>query len=666
MKIFYFGLALLSIILISCADENPDLVSPPSQAETMYIRFLNFSVDKKDRYILMDDSLKTDITPFGQSSAAIHPPSDSSFVTLMQGSQKDWKSKQRDLYTRNGVYTYVALSPPWGSPADTLEVKTVTISTFLKKDDIRARIKVLNAYPDSTSTFSINWGCPNGNALVSNAAYKSTSPNKEVDPGEYALSITHNKKEGTNNFLGTYKVDLDTTKQYCIVIHDDGTKNPTIKLLHQDDQSLNAMRPMELINSTTTSIRSVNLTSKDIYFRKNSEEWIANPLGANTIGAYEDIQACGSIYPDTLWAMDNPTADTSANVLSSLEVLRKYTLLAYDDDKTDFGYNVRIVKPAKIYESLGTRSLIRVFHAASNYENLMITIGARTNNDLPNNYESGVSLAPDIAYSEMSEPILVQSGQLPLIIFTSEDREKLLYNTLENVEEGKSYLLIISNHPDDNLKLTLVEDETELEPVQYSEKGVLALIINAMHTEDFKLFSMAPVLEDAKLYYEQSIATVIPAGNHDLEFKNSATLNYNAVLDENLLLIGYTSEQEDRAVYYSNPSLGAGLSDYKRRVINLSSTYSEVYIHDGDVHDPPLVAQYQVPSDVLTFYKERKKSIAFAIDNTTHEEFEYDTLYKFDNEFSFGKNYTIIFTADSLDTEDGKVYKSTAILQQEF
>jgi hypothetical protein len=92
---------LCGIIFSSCIDENQNLVNPPSNVETVNIRFINLGGDNYARNFVFNGTLPIENTNFAASSNSVHPPADSAFLSVSKSGVTEFSKNQIVKFSRN-------------------------------------------------------------------------------------------------------------------------------------------------------------------------------------------------------------------------------------------------------------------------------------------------------------------------------------------------------------------------------------------------------------------------------------------------------------------------------------------------------------------------------------------------------------------------------------
>jgi hypothetical protein len=654
------ALFIIIILFSSCIEENPNLVNPPSQTQTIYVRFINFASDGQSRVLSMDGITETTPIPAGSSSSAVHPHSDSVVISIKHNSAIEYKSTTKSRYGRGITYTYFALPSQIGKPVykpvDSLIA--ITTSTAINQYSQDAYIKFVNAYPDTNISFSLRLGCPNGISMFKTAYflnYRGTSTLETTRYGTFAVSLVkyNNTVEET---IGTYSVTLDPQMQYAFIVYDKGQNQPELLLLDQRDTTTKALYPLNRISDKNAIIRTINFSSKDISLTKKPGGYITQNLPSGMIGSDTIATACGSFSADTLQTWIG--TDLAGERTISLEVLKRYSILVFDSANVSANKIFYVEPPYNVLTK--GNAMVRVVHAAYNMQSITASLGARTlaGDTSSRRFNSGDLLAEKLNYGEVSIPALIRPGEAPITIFTSFEPAHLLYCTTTRLEADKSYLLVLYNGQAGGTQVALIEDLTQNTKIVPLEEGVFTEVIHAVPGLDNISITLGNVLANAKLFFTESLATVIPKGNNNISI-SGGQLQFTQDLGLRSLLIA-TGEQTNVSILpVITQPMGAAYNELDRRFVNACKDVSllNVKINSDDSTVTPVASNLKFGdcSNIEIFNQEQRFSLFFINANSNQ------TILRKDNiPLPLGKNYTIIFTG----SEALKIYDG--IVQQEY
>jgi hypothetical protein len=637
----YIGFfVLFSIFLFnSCIEENPDLVNPKPQNKTINVRFINLSGDKKERNLKLNEQDYPNCA-FGYSTQASNPPADSALVSLYATGAFEYKLTRKAKFVRTSYNTFLALPSPRNS-AKYRAVDTLiqfSTSTGLPEKTINTYLKFVNAYPDTSVTFSFTDGCPNGSGIQTALPYRSVSSQSVLKAGRIPISVLKNTKSGVE-IIGLFDLDLNNDIQYTVIISEDDQGTPQVNLLNEMNGEVNCIFKPTQIFEKLAFIRAINFSDENITVTKLQNEVVESSLNSLNIGAYKQISACGSQNPDTVAVTF--AGFTSIQQPLSLNVNKKYTFLTADSKtkKASVALAIPQAAPDYLYDD---KALIRVVNADETIGNITLSIGARKDTAAAK-YVAGEKLCDGLKFGAITPivPLYLseQSATLPLTLFASGQPAKLNLCAMANVERGKSYLLVLKRNSSDQLDLYLIEESDEsktLSPlpqgqfVQYLDFSVGAAKIN---------ISYESVLQDALVNYSFVAAFVGKLGQNTMKIANTSYA-FNAVNNFRKLIISAgTNEAPDIFEFDSEP-LPSSMLYSSRRFINASNDVPKLTIrYDSDTGS--VAAQdieYKKTSNYVDERIERNYSLFFM--NAENNKL----LYRL-NEVKFvsGKRYAIVF-----------------------
>ncbi|NLO19510.1 MAG: hypothetical protein GX121_06490 [Ignavibacteria bacterium] len=643
----------LLILFTSCIEENPNLVNPPPQTESVRVRFLNYASDGLARRLFVSEEVKTTTTSVGEISPAVMPDLDSSFAHIELDGQQEYVTARKMRYTRATNYTMIGLPSPDNSP-DYKPLDSIIVLTTLTIYEVEKNIsylKVFNAIPDTTSTYTLTLGCPNGEAIAGGLAYRGVSPGIELKYGAYAVSLIKNAM-GKQEILGLYSIDLIDQMQYCLIIKRSNEGKEEIWLLDELNSTTTNLSKANELPQRVTSIRAVNFSSSSVSIKKE-DEFVANGLQSNRISSYSDLSACETNYQDTLKIFIG--SEEKSNASASLEVLEKYTAFVFDSDSSKASFTI-LAEPFKLYENLTGKAIVRVINFAYNLPGLTFSLGARDNSSAPLAYSSGEVLASALESGLISHPILIQAGMLPLTIFTSTQPAKYIFGANYELEAGKSYVIAFFHNSAGENKCTIIEESEENSDVKFLEEASFVDIVHLYPGSQFAEISIPSLLSSVKIDFTTSLATVVPVGINQVTI-NDKTVEFNAQVKNRNLLIAAGSKEELEILTIITKPMAATQDNYKRRFINACKEHPSISVRiDCDtcslVADGVLYGRETAPE---TVGRERKISLFFidAEENKLLQRLA-------DLSLALGKNYSIIFGAG----EKAKEY--SIVVQQEF
>lgn len=633
---------LWGIILSACTKENPNLVNPPSARESVRIRFINLAGDREVRSLNFDGE---NIITNGYSiiGKAINPPGDSTIAGVFRNGAAEFVMHRKTKFVRESHNTFFALPSPKDSPeykaVDTLI--NVATSSGLPKNTIHTYLKVINAYPDSTISFSVVEGCPNGHAIFPNVGYRSVSPQKELRAGAYPVTIIKNMGDQVE-VLGLFDLQLKNDLQYLIIISEGNEGEVKISLLDETNNEENAISTPNQIYEKSAFIRTINLSSVEVNINKLPNVQISSGIRSHSIGNYDNIEACASLTTDSI-AVEFMGFTSAKNGLS-IDVNKKYTLLVSDDGEKIAGTSV-VVPQAQVDYQYNDKALVRVINLANSEKEYNLSIAAR-HAEGESSFIAGESIASRCKYGKISHiyPIQISSSEykIPLTLFENSSPAKLLLSTSYKFEAGKSYLAIIHKANDsDREVLYIIEDEETAKDVSKTPTEQFFRLINMVHNMKPIEVSLYGVLNNAKVNYLRSISSVAKIGDNKINI-NGQEFYFSSNREQRDILIALGNNDLERVVNIKTDTDDEVKQQNKAkfRFIHLADEVGNLMISKGNKYGDTLLTdlKYEVLSDYFT--EQRANSFSFYIYDTNENN---KLLLKADEiKIVEGKQYTII------------------------
>ncbi len=613
MKFRYNSILFLCLgLLMSCIDENPNLVNPPSQKESENVRFINYSGDKAVRFLNLNstDFLSAE---FGFASKAVNPPSDSVVASITNSGVVEFKYPRKIRFVRSTFTTFLSLPSPKGAiknkATDTLI--SFSSSSGIPIKTVYSYLKLFNAYPDTSVNFSVIDGCPNGTAIFTNQLYRSVSSQKQLRSGQTPVSIIKNTAAG-REIIGLYNLDLKNDKQYTIILSENTAGDLVVNLLDESNTEANALSQPSQIYEKIAFIRTINLSSEALNIKKAPDEVITPNLLGFSLGAYDQVGACGSQTADSIVAEYSgfiPVANTL-----SLNVNERYNYLVSDTKTKRAGFGM-IISEAVVDYQYPEQALIRVINADDEIGNIVLSIAGRSDSSAAK-LTSGETLTRSLQFGKMSEIYPIYLGNspktLPLTLFAATSPAQLILTTQAVVEPGKSYLMIVKKNPSGNSAIYLVEDSQQSLPMTELTRGQFYQFVNYLTGMPSVNFSCANILNNASIKYSLGVASVANLGQTDLNI-GGKTVSMNLDADNSKLIVACGNYQTpDIEQFTCNVPKGT-LQFSRRRFINAASDIPELMVvldsEKGDTTARGIT--YKTASDYHEDLQERSYSLFF-------------------------------------------------------
>lgn len=649
LNLRYSATLLLVLALAGCIEENPNLVNPPPQTETVQVRFINLSSDKAAKKLSLDNMASSDLTIYGRASKTFKPPVDSSnLLILSDNGTLLQKTKYKMRFIRETYYT-VFYMPLKGDTVSTSTDTLFMISTLsgLVKKSKTSYIKLFNAVDDLNATYSLNLGCPSGKALATGISYGRYGIMEEVRSDTVAVSLTK-FKNGADPESKLFKFYLKEGFQYTIITAKNEFGDEKAYLLSDEDLTENALKELETVNQRNTFIRVANFSKKSISIKKEPDFQIINNAQPGWISEFIDFEVCKTTAKDFVGSYIDSVKKSSDS--TSFEVLEKYTAFIFDNDINDAGLTV-LAGPVYLSDTSKGRAVVRVINAAYKPGNKSITlsVGAHENTTKTSLYSTGEYIATNLQYRTISEARLLSAGFAPLTLFTSTNPGKLLTTALTQLEAGHKYIIVVTNDDEGNAKLSIIDEDTGPMQLEFLPQAVFVQIVNATTNSGSVSVTTNPVLLNAVLPISGSLATVINAGQSEINAGGS-TLGFESDKSYRYLFVAGGSTSSPDNFIVKTAIADTPLNNYLRRVINASPSIQGLTVRQdidtgNTVVSGAVALGYKQNTEYEPYGNERKNSILFIDANTTDPKTGRPLiLLRVDDiSYSFGKNYSIIF-----------------------
>jgi hypothetical protein len=653
---------LLSFLVLSCAEEDPDLVNPPLPSETVRIRFFNYAADKNDRKLSIDGTVFSPSTAWSALSPAITPPSaDSVLLSVLLNNNYEYTDSTKLKLWRDTRYIVFALPKPYSDKSVDTLITSVTAFAPLR-DTNHCYISLININNEPDAKYSVVVGCPNGPTAFPPIAYLGQSIEREVPSGNYPVSIIKIDKDNNRQSLGLFDLQLERRGDYTFVIMGDSPES--IKLINRRDDGPGAMKPVNIISSTLAKIRTVNFSQSEISAEKVPDNMFLPSLASYSISGYEDVTACTSDYLDSIVVKSGGEYASSAQV--GLVVNSRYSLLVFDSQSGNATKSM-IVGNLDNLKYPENSAAVRVINMAEDFEAFSISLGARNNPNSEEGFIAGEQLTTALEYGKISDQTFVLAGRAPITVFSATSPQRLLHSFIGAFESGKSYLLIITSAGDEHINMSIFDESLVNAKIENLDEGVYAQFVHFVPEQDSIRMSIDNVIDNAKVYYSNSFATVLPIGRNTVRAKGVEKSFTTEDKYRDLLVVSGT-DAEPEILHLHTKRMAYNNELFNRRVFNVAKDFPIMTVYDDDVRIDtnirPIIVDlpYGEVSDPQSVYLERKFSYFF-YDKPRGE------LLKQANDIamSFGKNYTIVFGGNKkIISQDPLIYNYSILLIQEY
>lgn len=649
-----FALCSLLALLSGCMNsENPDLLNAPLAEESIRVRLLNLSGDAGARELQLEGTKRTGDIPFAMLSEPISAPADSAQALIFKGTTEEYKTPYKVVFARNTLFTLIALPNAKGTePVDTMLVISAGDSASVRNNYNDSYLRFINAYPDSTVSYSLRLGCPNGTALATQLAYRAIGSKTEMGPGTYTVSLLRHTGVQNSEVIGYYSITLGARSDYSVLVCQMQGR-PELLLLHDRGIDGAALQQLTTVSASKAEVRVLNFSSQSVGISKTAtdqpDEVIAQNIASRTASAFANVSACTSASEDTLKIGGTPHV-----VGLPIEVLKQY-IIATIDSGTSAAANFSMAIPPSTAGTSTDSASIRVANLAWGFPALEISLGAHTAAN--GNYITGQVLAPSLDFAELGEPIRCLPGPAPIVVFSDGPKQLRATAFTNELRAGGRYLLIIARNGA-KLELTLFDESNPVErPLDVLPEGVFTQVVNAVPDADVT-FTLGSVVSNRSLFYGAASATVLPAGVHTLSAGNVQQQIPLEIGKRTLIVLSGQSSAIEASVFTTDP-MGAQFDDVRRRFVNAAPSLTALTVR-LDYDAGYLFAEklpYRQISPVDRGLQARKITLLFR--DVTADGSEKTVLERNNIPFSFGQNFTIVFAGNRSDN-----YR--AIILQEF
>ncbi len=589
-------LAVLVLFLTACAGEDENIVNPPPGNANVVVRLFNMVPDGKVRKLVMESGYQTLPIGSGGFTAPVQAPSDSSFLEIYSGSKREFRSDVRARFIRQSVYNvYAVASHDAPTAFDTVVLSNANRSLTTQPV---AQLRAVNLVPDSTASYEIRIGCPNGPALsTAPVQFRAQTLYRELPPGFTVISISRIGPSGID-LIGTYECTLKEYTPYSIVLYplESGTQ-PGLMLFEESDLTAGSERAFVPVQARDADLRVANLAGQTATIRMvRTDQVVASELPSDRIGSYVSVPTCESTEPDKI---ELTLGDGRSTIDStSLTVRGRYTLIAAEDSAGQAA--LVIVPPQPPTFGIGGKATLRIASASRFAGGLTVSIGGRTDPGASNGLSAGRTIASNIRFDRVSEVSVIDPGEVPITVSTSSTPSTLLAIRRMDLQPNTAYVLLLSDAPDGSVRMFLITEADAPEVLEETEHAAFVRFVNGAPQTDFATVSVGTVIENARIAYRNSVATNLPFGNTTIT-ANSARHELSTQEGQRSVVVATVRNGTETLFDITGEPLTPDPRFSKRRVINatgdvnlVSVSYDENFDDDPDDPSMPHVAR-QVP-----------------------------------------------------------------------
>jgi hypothetical protein len=518
--------------------ENPALVNAGVGTDSVRIQFINFAFDGQPRVLTLEGGASTQSTSFAGISDIISASTDSSRASIARSASgaADYQTFSRVRFVRNSFQTIIALPTAnrigvFGRDVDTL----ITFSSPFRpitNTNFTAQVRLINCMPDSTTSFSVRLGCPNGTQVLPPTPYRGVALFADIPAGNVVCAVIKHRGAAVET-LEVDSTTLEPYKAYALLVYRTAQGRERAMLIDERGRE-QALRPLASIAQPFTLVRGVNISTKTVSMARGAST-IALNLAPNSIAPVQSLSACAGTGADTIKFRGT---GFSIEQLTSLAPLQRSTLLALDSAQS---VSAMIVPPlpANISFAGSSGAIVRVVNAMQMRTVDVALAGRMTSSG----FSSGITLQSNSPFQALSMPMLVEAGHAPIVVFTTAQPARMLFAGATTFQAGKQYIMVVSG---DSLvrRITIIDEDTRIQTLSNIQRGTLLQVVNGIEpteqsaTQAFtiQMTGSAPLLQNTPLLYGNSFATVLPTGSCRVSAGNSA-ITFNSNTFERVLVV---------------------------------------------------------------------------------------------------------------------------------
>lgn len=485
-------------------------MNPPPNANKVGLRLFNMVPDGKSRTMDLEMGIATSNVPAASFSAVVNSPGDSSRITILQGSTTEFASPTRLRFTREQIVDVFAMPLANVSvPAfDTIMMQTANAVLITTTN---ANVRLINAFPDSTVSYVLRLGCPNGAAFPpsigdSTVRFATASLYGEIPSGLAVFSVIERNSNG-ERVVSIIQFTAEQKTPYSVILYttDPAQKDPTIMLIDEADLTAAAQRPVAPVVTRTGYMRVLNTSTQAVDVERIATgQVLATALQTRGLSAISEVPTCESYVPDKFEVTFSDGVRDTDSV--SLNVRQYYTLIAVDSGS---GHATIMVQPTRLPDNAAGNAVIRIVHATPSYGKMNVSIGARTDITSSTNVSSGYTIARDLAFQHVSGATAIPPGELPITVTTSNTPTTTLALVRTRVEAGHVYLLVLRDKAGGGIEQILVDETDQNTVMPPLDEAVLVRFVNGSPSDAYEMASIGLVVQNAQVYYRNSLATCV-------------------------------------------------------------------------------------------------------------------------------------------------------------
>lgn len=622
-------LVLTSIVgFTSCVDDS-NLVSPPSNIDSIFVRFVNLA-DASPRILQLESGVSTGNVMYGMSSSSVRPVQDSSIVEIVNNGVVEYRSENRIRFAKSTFETLIGLRKPAsaGSIVDTF--LRLSQSTLLDYPS-RAKIRFGNCVSDTTARFSLRIGCPSGVSVGDFVPYIGQSGFVDIFFGSTVVSLIRTAN-GVDELVGLFEFSTVGGQNYSIlsVLEIDGSIG--LRVLRDRDITESALVAANVVTEKSGYLRVVNLTSEVVDVVANGSV-VAQSIAPTSTTDYLALPACNSKFADTI------TVSTTSGLVSvstaSIDI-RDSTTIIVTSGSAGTTIQTTLLKQDKSVSLGANECSVVVLNGTDLTRQISCTLAMRTLLDTITT-TGGQHIAKDLRANSVTSPSAIPAGSIPIMVHYSAQPSTMLLAVLGKFIAGVTYITVVT-HNEIGFSFWAIAQSEANKTIVPVAKGCVVTVVNANYSESSTRLTIQGLFHDIIYHFRSSLVTVVPRGTTDFVL-DGAPGKINGDTNQRSLIL-YTA---DSLIYTFNYApISVAETKYARRFINAAPTVQKIRItadtaYESEEIQSPL--DYGVLGDVVEVDLERRVNFSFWDAETKIR------LYRLDNlSLPFGKAYTIIFT----------------------
>lgn len=500
---FFCALIIVSGILSGCAEEDDSIVNPVSGGRRITMRLYNLIPDGQARRLVMEEGFASTDVPMFSIGDTVQSPGDSTFLEITRGDQREYRSPRRVPFVPNTSYNVYAVA----GRENQRRFDTIVLTNANTPGSALgyAQVRLVNMHADPNRSYELRLGCPSGPPVISQpTVHRQISQFREVFPGSAVFSLIE-YREGRVLNLGTFETQLRERGAYSLVLHESEAGDaPQLMFVEETDLSNTARRPFTVVSSRTADLRVVNLTAGaiDVDMPRLSIN-LAKGLASRQIGARVAVSTCEEQRPDRVEVRLSSGATLVDS--ASLVVRNLFTVIVADS-----GAGGKMVIAPMIQRPLGVggKAVVRVIHASAGTPRVRVSTSSRSSATNGSGIQPAVTLARDLGSKDISAPVAIDAGSVPLTITSESTPTTLLRATTLNVQADRSYDLILHDRLG-ALEVTLIEQEVAQRPVELLTEAALVTFVHGATGRGAIPVSLGSAISDGRLYYGNTVSTCL-------------------------------------------------------------------------------------------------------------------------------------------------------------